>query len=101
MRLTLKKEATKLAARTSSSNKRASTRLHDTTITVTHCGRICLRSRSVDLSHAFDGQNVRVTQVGERDWLVTLMHQDLGDFDDATTCRLEPIDNPFTPKVMS
>ena len=43
--------------------------------------------------------NVGVTQVGERIWLVTFMHYDLGYFD-AETCRLEPIENPFGPKVL-
>ena len=43
----------------------------------------------------FAGQNVGVTRVAERIWLVTFMHYDLGYFDD-DTCRLEPIDNPFT-----
>ena len=51
----------------------------------------------MNLSHVFAGQNVGVTQVGERIWLVTFMHYDLGYFDDET-CRLEPIDNPFGPK---
>ena len=37
--------------------------------------------------------------VGERIWLVTFMHYDLGYFDDET-CRLEPIENPFGPKVL-
>ena len=45
------------------------------------------------------GQAVGVTQVGERIWLVTFMHYDLGYFDDET-CRLEPIENPFGPKVL-
>jgi len=40
-----------------------------------------------------------VTQVGERIWLVTFMPYDLGYFDDET-CRLEPIENPFGPKVL-
>ena len=44
------------------------------------------------LSHVFTGQNVGVTQVGERIWLVTFMQYDLGYFDDET-CRLEP--TPF------
>jgi putative transposase len=47
----------------------------------------------------FAGQNVGVTQVGEHLWLVTFMQYDLGYFDDET-CRLEPIDNPFGPKVL-
>jgi putative transposase len=72
---------------------------HDQTITVTHCGRICFKGQKVNLSHVFAGQNVGVTQVGERIWLVTFMHYDLGYFDDET-CRLEPIDNPFGPKVL-
>jgi putative transposase len=42
---------------------------------------------------------VGVTQVGERIWLVTFMEYDLGYFDDET-CRLEPIENPFGPKVL-
>ena len=69
------------------------------TFTVTQCGRICFKARKVNLSHVFAGQNVGVTQVGERIWLVTFMQYDLGYFDDET-CRLEPIENPFGPKVL-
>ena len=72
---------------------------HDATFTVTHCGRICFHGRKVNLSHAFAGQNVGVTQVGERIWLVTFMQYDLGYFDDEV-CRLEPIANPFGPKLL-
>jgi putative transposase len=72
---------------------------HDQTITVTHCGRICFQAQKVNLRTVFAGQNVGVTQVGERIWLVTFMHYDLGYFDDET-CRLEPIDNPFASKVL-
>jgi putative transposase len=61
---------------------------------------LCSKGRKVNLSHAFAGQNVSVTQVGDRIWLVTFMHYDLGYFDDET-CRLEPIENPFGPKLMS
>jgi putative transposase len=72
---------------------------HDQTVTVTHCGRLCFKGRKVNLSQVFAGQNVGVTQVGDRIWLVTFMQYDLGYFDDET-CRLEPIDNPFGPKVL-
>jgi putative transposase len=72
---------------------------HDDTVTVTQCGRICFKARKINLSHVFAGQNVGVTQVGEHVWLVTFMRYDLGYFDDET-CRLEPIENPFTPKVL-
>jgi len=42
---------------------------------------------------------VGVTQVGERIWLVTFMHDDLGYFDDEVG-RVEPIENPFGSKVL-
>ena len=58
-----------------------------------------LQATKGELSQAFAGQAVGVTQVGERMWLVTFMHYDLGYFDDET-CRLEPIENPFGPKVL-
>ena len=72
---------------------------HDATFTVTHCGRICFRGRKINLSHALAGQNVGVTQVGERIWLVTFMHYDLGYFDDEAG-RVEPIADPFGSKVL-
>jgi putative transposase len=71
----------------------------DATFTVTHCGRICFHGRKINLSHVFAGQNVGVTQVGERIWLVTFMHYDLGYFDDEVG-RVEPIANPFGSKVL-
>jgi putative transposase len=46
----------------------------------------------------FAGQHVGVTHVGERIWLVTFTQYDLG-YDDET-CRFEPIENPFGPKVL-
>ncbi len=73
--------------------------LHDWASPVTHCGRICFKGRKVNLSQVFAGQQVGVRQVSERIWLVTFMHYDLGYFDDET-CRLEPIENPFSPKVL-
>jgi putative transposase len=73
--------------------------LHDWTGTVTHCGRICYKRRKINLSQVFAGQDVGIKQVNDRIWLVTFMHYDLGYFDDET-CRLEPIENPFGPKVL-
>jgi putative transposase len=63
------------------------------------CGHICCHGRKINLSHVFAGQNVGVTQVGERIWLVTFMHYDLGYFDDEVG-RVEPIENPFGSKVL-
>jgi putative transposase len=72
---------------------------HDWTATVTTCGRICYNGRKINLSQVFAGQTVGVKQVSDQIWLVTFMQYDLGYFDDQT-CRLEPIENPFGPKVL-
>lgn len=72
---------------------------HDKTVIVTTCGRIGFNSRKINLSQVFAGQMVGIKQVDERIWLVSFMHYDLGYFDDET-CRLEPVANPFGPKVL-
>jgi putative transposase len=61
--------------------------------------RVRRSPRKINFSHVFAGQKVGITQVSDRAWLVTFMHYDLGYFDDET-CRLEPIDNPFGPKLL-
>jgi putative transposase len=71
---------------------------HDRTIMVTRCGRICFGRQKINLSTVFAGQNVGVTEVSDRIWLVSFMDYDLGFFDDET-CRLESAHNPFEPKV--
>ena len=73
--------------------------LHDWTATVTTCGRICYKRRKINLSTVFAGQKVGVKQVTNNIWLVSFMQYDLGYFDHET-CRLEPIQNPFSPKVL-
>ena len=72
---------------------------HDWTATVTTCGRICYKRRKINLSTVFAGQKVGVKQVSDRIWLVSFMQYDLGYFDHET-CRLEPIENPFSPRVL-
>lgn len=61
--------------------------------------RICFNRQKINLSTVFAGQTVGIKQMTERIWLVTFMDYDLGYFDDET-CRLEPVDNPFGPKVL-
>lgn len=73
---------------------------HDKTVTVTTCGRICFQRRKINLSLVFAGQDVGVKQVSDNIWLVSFMDYDLGYFDDET-CRLEPLVNPFGPKVVT
>ena len=72
---------------------------HDKSVIVTTCGRICFKTRKINLSQVFAGQRVGIKQVDDRLWLVSFMDYDLGYFDD-TECRLEPIDNPFGPKLL-
>jgi len=73
--------------------------LHDWTATVTTCGRLCFSRRKINLTLALAGQQVGVKQVSDELWLVSFMDYDLGYFD-AETCRLEPIENPFGPKLL-
>lgn len=72
---------------------------HDKIVTVTTCGRICFNRRKINLSTVFAGQSVGIKQVSEEIWLVSFMDYDLGYFDHQT-CRLEPIENPFGPKLL-
>ena len=52
-----------------------------------------------DLFIVLAGQMVGISRVDDHLWLASFMHYDLGYFDDET-CRLEPIANPFGPKVL-
>jgi putative transposase len=71
---------------------------HDKAVTVITCGRICFNRQKINLSQVFAGQTVGIKQTEDRIWLVSFMDYDLGYFDDET-CRLEPLANPFGPKV--
>ena len=72
---------------------------HDKSVTVTTCGRICFNRQKINLSTVFAGQKVGINQVSEEIWLVSFMDYDLGYFDHET-CRLEPLANPFGPRVL-
>lgn len=72
---------------------------HDKTVTVTSCGRICVKRKKVNLSTVFAGQKVGIRQVEDRLWLASFMAYDLGYFDE-DACRLEPINDPFGKNVL-
>jgi putative transposase len=55
--------------------------LHERTIQVTRCGRICIGRRKINLSSVFAGQYVGVREVADEVWLVSFMDYDLGFFD--------------------
>jgi hypothetical protein len=68
-------------------------------IVVTHCGRICLGRKKINFSTVFAGQAVGIKEVQDDIWLVSFMDYDLGYFD-LETRVLEPLENPFGPKVL-
>lgn len=72
---------------------------HDRTITVTCCGRICIRGKKVNLSQVFAGQDVGVKEVGDGIWLVSFMEYDLGYFDEENK-KLDPLEYPFVPEIV-
>ena len=63
------------------------------------CVRICHEGRKINLSQVFSGQDVGIKEVSDGIWLVTFMTYDLGFFD-LEGRRLEPLDNPFGPRVL-
>lgn len=73
--------------------------LHDRTVTVTQCGRLCFGARKINLSAVFAGQNVGVREVADHVWLISFMDYDLGFFDDQCN-RVECAPNPFGAKVL-
>jgi putative transposase len=88
---------------TSSSRERSERCLgrsgHDKTIVSTRCGRICLGHKKINFSTVFAGQAVGIKEVHDDIWMVSFMDYDLGYFD-LETRVLEPLENPFGPKVL-
>ena len=72
---------------------------HDRAVRVTPCGRICMGRRKISLSKSFADQLVGIREVSEKIWLVSFMEFDLGYFDE-DAARVEPAENPFSPKVL-
>lgn len=72
--------------------------MHDMTITVTQCGRICTKNLKINLSRVFAGHEVGIKEVDDKMWLVSFMDYDIGYFDEQTR-RVEPIGNILGQKV--
>jgi putative transposase len=56
-------------------------------------------SGRVDPGSVFAGQSVGIKEVHDDIWLVSFLDYDLGYFD-LETRLLEPLENPFGPKVL-
>jgi putative transposase len=72
--------------------------MHDLTVRITNCGRVCIGKRKINLSRCFAGHDVGVREVDDKIWLVSFMDYDIGYFDEDNG-RVEPIENPFAYKV--
>ena len=73
--------------------------LHDRTVTVTSCGRLCLYRKKINLSKSLAGHAVGIREVDDGIWLVSFMDYDLG-YIDLEERTLQPLDNPFGPRVL-
>lgn len=73
--------------------------MHDRTIRITNCERICIGKRKINVSRAFAGQLVGIREVADEIWLVSFMEYDLGFFDQDEG-HVQPAPNPFVPKVL-
>ena len=72
--------------------------LHDREVLVTHCGRICMHRKRINISHVLAGQRLGVKEVDDGIWLVSFLDYDLG-FVDLEQRTLQPLDNPFGPRL--
>jgi putative transposase len=59
----------------------------------------CIEFRRGDCGQVFAGQAVGIKEVHDDIWLESSMDYDLGYFD-LETRVLEPLENPFGPKVL-
>jgi hypothetical protein len=71
---------------------------HDRDILVTHCGRICMARKKINISTALAGQRLGLKEVDDGIWLVSFMQYDLG-YIDLEQRTLQTIDNPFGARV--
>ena len=72
--------------------------LHDKSIIVTNCGRICHHGLKISFSSVFRGQEVGIREVDDGLWQVSFMRFDLGYFDEKSK-KFEPGPNPFASKL--
>jgi len=56
--------------------------------------RICLNHKKINVSTVLADHTLGINEVNEGIWLASFMHYHLG------YCRLEPLENPFGPKVL-
>lgn len=72
--------------------------LHDRDLMVTACGRICMHRKRINISTVLAGQRLGIKEVDDGIWIVSFMRYDLG-FIDLEQKTLQPLDNPFGPRL--
>jgi transposase InsO family protein len=72
---------------------------HDRDILVTACGRICMHRKKINISTVLAGQRLGIKEVDDAIWLVSFMQYDLG-YIDLEQRTLQPLDNPFGPRLL-
>jgi transposase InsO family protein len=72
--------------------------LHDRDVLVTACGRICMHRKRINVSTVLAGQRLGIKEVDDGIWLVSFMSYDLG-YIDLEQRTLQPLDNPFGPRL--
>src|SRR5260370_33831993 len=73
--------------------------LHDETIVVTNCGRICLSRKKINFSTVFAGQAVGTKEAHDDIWLFSFLDDALGSFD-LETDVLQPLANPIGARLL-
>lgn len=63
-----------------------------------HVNLLAAGNKKINFSTVFAGQAVGIKEVHDDIWLVSFMDYDLGYFD-LDTRVLEPLDNPFGPRL--
>jgi transposase InsO family protein len=73
--------------------------LHDRDVVITHCGRLCLHRKKINISTVLAGQRLGIKEVDDGIWLVSFMRYDLG-YIDLEQRTLQTIDNPFGTRLL-
>ena len=72
--------------------------MHDKTVNVSNCGRLCIYRKKINISTSLSGQAVGIKEVEDGIWLISFMSYDLG-YIDLEEKTLQPLENPFGPRV--
>jgi transposase InsO family protein len=72
---------------------------HDRDALVTHCGRICMHRKKINISTVMAGQRLGLKEVEDGIWLVSFLRYDLG-YIDLEQRTLQTIDNPFGTRLL-